>query len=59
MSISAKIGYAPQTLREWDRKAEVEGGKRWYPVRGTGAGERPKSSSLWAAASRSTLGDLC
>ena len=28
MSISAKIGCAPQTLNEWVKKAEVDRGKR-------------------------------
>lgn len=28
MSISAKIGCAPQTLNEWVKKVEVDGGKR-------------------------------
>ena len=28
MSISAKIGCAPQTLNEWFKKAEVDSGKR-------------------------------
>lgn len=28
MSISAKIGCAPQTLNEWVKKAEVDSGKR-------------------------------
>lgn len=28
MSISAKIGCAPQTLNDWVKKAEVDGGKR-------------------------------
>ena len=28
MSISAKIGYAPQILNEWIKKAEVDSGKR-------------------------------
>ena len=28
MSISAKIGCAPQTLNEWVRRAEVDGGER-------------------------------
>lgn len=28
MSISAKIGSAPQTLNEWGKKAEVDIGKR-------------------------------
>ena len=28
MSISAKIGCAPQTLNEWIKKAEVDSGKR-------------------------------
>jgi transposase-like protein len=28
MSIAAKIGCAPQTLNEWVKKAEVEGGLR-------------------------------
>ena len=28
MSIAAKIGCAPQTLNDWIRKAEVDGGKR-------------------------------
>ena len=28
MSISAKIGCAPQTLNEWGKKAEVDSGKR-------------------------------
>ena len=28
MSISSKIGCAPQTLSDWDKKAEVNSGKR-------------------------------
>ena len=28
LSISSKIGCAPQTLNEWVKKAEVDGGKR-------------------------------
>ncbi len=28
MSISAKIGFAPQTLNDWVKKAEVDSGKR-------------------------------
>ena len=28
MSISAKIGCAPQTLNDWVKKAEVDSGKR-------------------------------
>jgi transposase len=28
VSISSKIGCAPQTLNEWVKKAEVDGGKR-------------------------------
>ena len=28
MSIAAKIGCAPQTLNDWIRKTEVDGGKR-------------------------------
>jgi len=28
MSISAKIGCAPQTLKEWVKKAEVDSGRR-------------------------------
>lgn len=28
MSISAKIGCAPQTLKEWVKKREVDSGKR-------------------------------
>ena len=28
MSISAKIGCTPQTLNEWVKKAEVDGGRR-------------------------------
>ena len=28
MSISAKIGCAPQTLNEWVKEAEVDSGKR-------------------------------
>jgi transposase-like protein len=28
VSISAKIGCTPQTLHEWVKKAEVDGGKR-------------------------------
>lgn len=27
MSIAAKIGFAPQTLNDWGKKAEVNGGK--------------------------------
>ena len=28
MSISSKIGFAPQTLNEWVKKAEVDRGER-------------------------------
>lgn len=27
MSIVAKVGYAPQTLNDWGKKAEVDSGK--------------------------------
>ena len=29
LSISAKIGCAPQTLNEWVKKAEVDSGRAW------------------------------
>ena len=41
MSISAKIGCAPQTLNEWVKKAEVDRGDRAGVT--TGMADRPRA----------------
>ena len=49
MSIAAKIGCAPQTPKDWVKKAEVDGGKRADLVLFRGDAEQPYDALLSAS----------